>query len=126
MKLLTSILLFITAGPSAMCAAREGGQTGVASWYGRELSGNLMANGQPFNPDSNTCASWFYPLGTVLCVSRQTPLTTRRVIVTVTDRGPAWRLVRQGRIIDLSHAAFAVLEDPRCGLVTVRVERVGK
>ena len=39
-------------------------QKGLASWYGEELRGKLMANGKRFDPDKLTAASWFYPLGT--------------------------------------------------------------
>lgn len=82
-------------------------QAGVASWYGDEHRGRPMANCQPFNPDALTCASWFYPLGTRLHVR----CNDRAVSVVVTDRGPARRLVRAGRVIDLSRAAFAHIAD---------------
>src|SRR4051812_22194467 len=89
-----------------MCAVRSlvimvilvGALTGkgaLASWYGEEHRGRLMANGQRFDPDRLTAASWFYPMGTRLVVEH----SGRKVAVTVTDRGPAWRLVRQGRVI---------------------------
>lgn len=90
-----------------------------ASWYGEDHRGRLMANGQPFDPDALTCASWFYPLGTRLSVKR---LGSRRVVtVTVTDRGPARRLVRRGRAIDLSKAAFNRLANLDWGLVRVGI-----
>lgn len=79
-----------------------------------------MANGQPFDPDQFTAASWFYPLGTRVRVTH----CNRAVVVTITDRGPAKRLVRQGRVIDLSHAAFAALADPDLGLIDVSVTKV--
>jgi rare lipoprotein A len=79
-----------------------------------------MANGKPFNPDKLTAASWFYPLGTKVKVSSEK--SSRSVVVTITDRGPAKRLVRRGRIIDLGLAAFKRLEAPRHGLTPVRVE----
>src|SRR5256885_351299 len=44
-------------------------QTHVASWYGEEHRGRLMANGKRFNPDKLTAASWFYPLGTTVRVT---------------------------------------------------------
>jgi rare lipoprotein A (peptidoglycan hydrolase) len=81
-----------------------------------------MANGRPFNPDRLTAASWFYPLETRLIVtSKMAGQSVKRVMVTVTDRGPARRLVKDGRIIDLSHAAFAKLGSPALGLVEVSV-----
>lgn len=89
----------------------------TASWYGNELRGHLMANGKPFNPDNLTAASWAYPLGTTLRVTSG----SNSVIVKITDRGPAKRLVKQGRTIDLSRAAFAKLANPDLGLITVSI-----
>ena len=65
-----------------------------------------MANGHRFNPDKLTAASWFYPLGTkvqVTLASASQP--SRSVVVTITDRGPAWEYVREGRTINLSRAS---------------------
>ena len=103
------------AGPSGTSSRFIG--EGSASFYGEELRGELMANGEPFNPDALTAASWFHPLGTrILVVHRD-----RSVVVTITDRGPAKRLVREGRIIDLSEASFKRLADTRRGLIPVRL-----
>ncbi len=82
-----------------------------------------MANGKPFDPDKLTAASWVYPLGTKVRV--ELPGSTHRVVyVTITDRGPAWELVRKGRVIDLSLAAFRELSSPDLGLVAVVVQPV--
>jgi rare lipoprotein A len=95
----------------------------LASWYGEEHRGKLMANGRRFNPDKFTAASWFYPLGTKVVVTVGSDSQPRRsVVVTITDRGPAKDLVRDGRIIDLSHAPFRALASPDLGLVTVAVQ----
>jgi len=77
-----------------------------------------MANGDPFDPDQFTAASWFFPLGTIIEISLA-GAPARSLRVTVTDRGPAKRLVQGGRIIDLSYAAFKSLADPRLGLTRV-------
>jgi len=90
-----------------------------ASWYGNEHRGQLMANGQPFDPDKLTAASWFYDLGTKVVVTYD----DRSVVVEITDRGPAKRLVHQGRTIDLSRAAFARLADPDLGLIDVTIKK---
>ncbi len=98
-------------------------ETGTASWYGSPKDhtiGKLMANGKPFDPAALTCASWAYPLGTMLRVTSG----GKSVVVCVTDRGPNKRLVAQGRIIDLAKAAFVMLGDTRAGVVPVRVEVV--
>lgn len=82
-----------------------------------------MANGKKFNPDKFTAASWFYPLGTKVRVTLQ-GRPQKSVLVTITDRGPARRLVREGRIIDLGHAPFRRLAHPDLGLVAVVVTPV--
>jgi rare lipoprotein A len=100
-------------------------QKGLASWYGEELRGKLMANGKRFDPDKLTAASWFYPLGTRVRVTIHSPaFEARSVLVTITDRGPAKRLVGQGRVIDLGRAAFEKIAAPDLGLVEVTVEPV--
>jgi rare lipoprotein A len=100
--------------------------TGKASWYGETHRGRLMANGEPFDPDRMTAASWFYPLGTRVRVSLDTGSgAAATVVVTITDRGPARALVQHGRVIDLSAAAFRKLAQPRLGLIPVRVEVAG-
>jgi rare lipoprotein A len=87
-----------------------------------------MANGQRFDPDKLIAASWFYPLGTRVLVTLKTdpnvlnPQPPRSVLVTITDRGPHSRLVRDGRIIDLSHGVFRRLADPDLGLIEVVVQ----
>lgn len=84
-----------------------------------------MANGKRFDPDKLTAASWFYPLGTKVRVTVDSPLhATRSVIVVITDRGPAWNLIRNGRVIDLTHAAFKRVADPEQGLVHVTIRPV--
>jgi rare lipoprotein A len=105
--------------------AAEGPATGVASWYGEAHRGRLMANGKRFNPEKLTAASWFYPLGTRVEVRlKQAGCPLRSVVVRITDRGPAHELVNQGRMIDLSHAAFVRLASPELGLVAVKIQPV--
>jgi rare lipoprotein A len=90
-----------------------------ASWYGERHRGLPMASGRAFDPDRFTAASWFYELGTKLAVTHG----ERSVIVEVTDRGPAKRLVNRGRKIDLSRAAFAKLASPSVGLIDVTITK---
>ena len=114
----TLLALTIAAAPALTSTT-----VGLASWYGEEHRGKPMANGDPFDPDKLTAASWFYPLGTRVRVSvDDSSRPARSVLVTITDRGPSRRLVRAGRIIDLSRAAFARLAPPESGLVSVMVE----
>src|SRR5437588_5740545 len=124
MKLVLVSAALLFAGLSAT-PAQAAPASGMASWYGEDHRGRLMANGQRFDPDKLTAASWFYPLGTRVRVTLQDnapvgrPKRTRSVSVTITDRGPAWDLVRSGRIIDLGEAAFRKLAPTELGLVQV-------
>jgi rare lipoprotein A len=126
--LLPILLLLATGFPAAgqnapAAPAKPPPSKGIASWYGEAHRGKLMANGKKFNPDKFTAASWFYPLGTKVRVTLAgTP--GKSVLVTITDRGPARRLVREGRIIDLGHAPFKRLAHPDLGLVSVVVTPV--
>jgi rare lipoprotein A len=110
-----------------LALSRPTAQVGHASWYGEDHRGRLMANGERFDPDKLIAASWFYPLGTRVRVTLKTdpnvlnPQPPRSVVVTITDRGPHNRLVRGGRIIDLSHGVFRRLADPDVGLIEVIV-----
>lgn len=110
-------LLF--AAMLASVSATAAPKVGIASFYGEELRGRPQANGEPFNPDKLTAASWHYPLGTKLRVTNTA--NGRTVLVTVTDRGPAKKLKR---IIDLSRAAYQSIDKLDHGLCTVQVERV--
>jgi rare lipoprotein A len=95
--------------------------SGSAAWYGEELRGKLMANGKRFDPERLTAACWFYPLGTRLRVTASG--STNTVEVVVTDRGPGRSLVREGRILDLSRAAFERLANAERGVIGVRVQK---
>jgi rare lipoprotein A len=108
-----------------MSKAGRAQDNGLASWYGEEHRGKLMANGKRFNPDKFTAASWFFPLGAKVRVTVTAPSEQpRSVVVTITDRGPAKEFVRDGRIIDLSHAPFKRLAAPYLGLIEVAVQPV--
>lgn len=95
-------------------------QSGLAAWYGEEHRGRLMANGQPFDPEQLTAASWFYPLGTKIRVTAAG--STNSVEVVITDRGPARQYLHRGRILDLSREAFERLGSCDLGVIEVRVD----
>ena len=95
-----------------------------------------MANGRSLYEQEKTqpyfAASWDYPLGTLLQVCREgtVQMEKRRLqnhcrTVTLTDRGPAKRLVRQGRRLDLSKASFqAVCGNLRQGVCEVEIQEI--
>ncbi len=96
---------------------------GTASWYSRKDKGirKHTANGEIFDDTKRTCASWDYKFGTNLKVTNLH--NGKSVICRVNDRGPAKRL---SRIVDLTHAAFRKIADPRKGLVRVSVKPLGR
>ena len=99
--------------------------SGTASYYTRascskEGTSGVMANGQKLEDKTFTAASWDYPFGTLVRVCKG--IGQSCVTVTITDRGPAKRLYRTGRIIDLSQAAFQALAPLSQGIIVVTVE----
>ena len=101
----------------------DGPRVGLASWYSDADPGvqPLTANGEAFTGRELTAAMWGVPFDA--CMQVTNLRTLEQVVVRVNDRGPHPRLVDQGRVIDLSQAAFARLADPSDGLIPVRVER---
>lgn len=91
----------IVAGMGLMAVGIADARAQVASWYGNELAGNPMANGQPFDPEALTAAHKTLPLGSKVWVSNG----SKSVQVTITDRGP----YTPGRDIDLSARAARTL-----------------
>jgi hypothetical protein len=91
---------------------------GIATWYGGVDGfdlGDGMADGSPFNPDDPTiAASNQWPLGTRLLVCHG----ERCIQVCVRDRGAF------AHSLDLSRAAFAMLEPLGTGVIDVVVQRV--
>jgi|UniRef100_A0A7C5AMR8 rare lipoprotein A len=88
----------------------------VASWYGSQHHGRLMANGQPFNMYAETAAHPSLPLGTRLTLTN--PQTGSTATVLVTDRGP----FVPGRDLDLSFEAARKLGVLRNGVAKLYME----
>ncbi len=112
---LTLVVVFI-------CQARAEGLT--TSYYTvesclKESGQYTMANGRLLDDSKKTCASWDYKFGTVLLITNTR--NGKSVEVTVTDRGPNKYLYRQGRVLDLSLAAFSAIADTEQGIITVTV-----
>jgi hypothetical protein len=95
----------------------DGRLSGVATYYGDELQGEPMANGDRFDMwDPTIAASNSHPLGTRLRVTRLA--TGQSIVVRVTDRGG----FRYPIVVDLSYAAFCRLADPDDGAIRVTVD----
>ncbi len=120
-SLLSASLISAAAGAEALksTGTAKSHFVGVASWYGLQHQGLKMANGQRFDRRKLTAASWYVPLGTVIRVVNLE--NGKTVTVTVTDRGPNFRL---HRILDLSEAAARELGYIEKGVTPVFVSPV--
>lgn len=97
---------------------------GTASYYStkecttRANPRCLTASGEPLNDGAMTAAMWGVPLGTRVRITHG----NKSIVVRINDRGPAKRLVAEGRCIDLTKAAFGALAPLSRGLIPVTVE----
>lgn len=102
-------------------------KTLTASWYSiesckKEGTSGIMANGKRLDDERYTAASWDYPFGTIVKVTNLE--NQRSVLVEISDRGPAKRLYKEGRVIDLSKGAFRQIADLRTGIINVQIAKV--
>jgi len=98
----------------------------TASWYGTTgdhcdpWKHTRTSNGERFNENAMTAASWAFPLGSMVKV---TSLKTGQfIVVRINDRGPSKHLYRKGRIIDLTRGAFKRIANLRDGVIKIKVE----
>lgn len=100
----------------------------TASWYDykscrREgTSGVWTASGERFNENDLTAAMWNVKFGTKFKVTNKD--NGKSVIVRINDRGPNKKLVKGGRVIDLSKGAFEKIGNLKEGVVKVKVEMI--
>ncbi len=87
--------------------------SGVTTMYGNDDNGTGTASGRPFDENEFTCAHKTLPFGTRLAVTKG----SKRVIVTVTDRGP----YTPGRMLDLSRRSARYLGVDGVGTVQVEI-----
>lgn len=115
----TRFILWAIALCSIFCLCIDGrAERGVASYYHDRFHGRKMANGEPYNRDSFTCAHRRYALGTWLRVVN--PKNGKAVVVQVTDRGPYSKRFT----IDLSRAAARHLDIITSGHAPVEITQV--
>src|SRR5690606_21356349 len=93
-------------------------ESGLASWYGTKLHGQLTANGEPYDLYGMTAAHKTLPLPTYVRVTNLD--NNRSIIVRVNDRGP----FHSDRIIDLSYVGAVKLGFAERGVGRVRVEGI--
>ena len=93
-------------------------ETGKASFYAMKYQFRKTANGERFNNYSMTAAHKTLPFGTWVIVTNLN--NSKTVKVRVNDRGPFVK----GRIIDLTRAAFAEIENLDRGIAEVEIKVV--
>lgn len=103
------------SAPAAEAGPAGAAQIGTASYYARHFTGRRMANGQRFDPGSDTVAHRSLPFGTVVRVTNLD--NGRTATARVHDRGPWIR----GRIVDVSPRIARELDMLRAGLARVEV-----
>lgn len=87
----------------------------VASWYGKQHQGRIMANGAPFDMYGATIAHRNIPIGTE--VELENPDTGEKAKAVVTDRGP----FNRERDIDLSYGLAKRLSLTRQGVGNLKM-----
>jgi rare lipoprotein A (peptidoglycan hydrolase) len=96
--------------------------TGIASFYSLSLNGTLTSTGETFSNKKLTAACNLFKLNTIV---RVTNLRSGcYVLVRVNDRMHP-RMLRKGRIIDLSQAASKKLIINTKGIIKVAIEAIG-
>lgn len=106
--LVVAFLAMFTLSAQAQPQAR-----GLASWYGHQHHGRLMADGKKFDQWASTVAHRRLPLGTEILIRNLANGRTARA--TVTDRGP----YVSGRILDLSRGLASRLDMIESGVTRV-------
>ena len=90
-------------------------ETGIASYYAVKYQFRITASGERLNNYAMTAAHRSLPFGTKVMVININ--NGKTVKVRINDRGPFVK----GRIIDLTRAAFAKIEDLNKGLAEVEI-----
>ena len=95
---------------------------GIASWYSKKSPGirKRTANNEIFDDRAMTCAMWGASFNQKVRVTNLD--NGKSVIVRVNDRGPHPRFFRQGRIIDLTEAAFSQIAPTDKGLIPIQID----
>ena len=93
-------------------------ETGIASYYAEKYQFRKTASGERLNNYAMTAAHRSLPFGTEVAVTNLN--NGKTVKVRINDRGPYVK----GRIIDLTRAAFAKIENLDKGLTEVGIRVV--
>ena len=93
-------------------------ETGIASYYASKYQYRKTASGERLDNYAMTAAHKSLPFGTRVIVTNLN--NGKTVKVRINDRGP----FTKGRVIDLTRAAFAKIEDLDKGLAEVEIKVV--
>ena len=114
-------LLFIVLLSIALysCGANRGNvnssyQSTTVSYYANKFNGNKTANGEFYRHSNMTAAHKTLSFGTKVEIIN--PENSKKVIVTVNDRGP----LKAGRAFDLSQGAFKKIGNLNDGILKVK------
>jgi rare lipoprotein A len=91
-------------------------ETGIASWYGKELHGRKTASGELFDMNGLSASHRTLSLGTIVRVTNLGNF--KSIKVKVNDRGP----FAGNRVLELSYAAARKLAFVSQGTARVRIE----
>jgi len=122
-KVVLSIMIsFILTGCGPIAFAETASYYTYESCRKEGTSGVYTASGEVYNENDLTCAMPHHNFGGVYKVTNLA--SHKSVIVRHNDYGPNKKLVKQGRIIDLSKAAFQSIANLKDGVITVQIERI--
>lgn len=122
------MIIGIIFGVCAICHICSAADTWTASYYTAKscrqegTSGVFTASGERFNENALTCAMRRRDWGQRFKVTNIE--NGKSVIVRLNDFGPAKKLHRKGRIIDLSKGAFLRIADLKKGVIKVAIEEI--
>lgn len=89
-------------------------QSTTVSYYANKFEGNKTASGEIYNPSKMTAAHKTLAFGTKVEIINIE--NSKKVIVTVNDRGP----LKAGRAFDLSEGAFKKIGNLNEGIIKVK------
>lgn len=121
MKILLLAILLLSSCQQLPAIANEASYYTVASCL-KESGQYRRADGKLLDDNALTFACWHLKFGTK--VEFTNIRNGKKVIAVCADRGPAKRLVKRGRLFDLSKACFLRLDSLKEGVIEVRAEIV--
>jgi rare lipoprotein A len=107
-------------GPDAGVTRILDSRQGLASFYGKDFHGKVMASGARFDMNAMVAAHPSYSFGTLVRVTNLS--NGRSLAVRILDRGPAAGPRAEGVIIDVSQGAARALGFVRAGRARVRID----